>query len=148
MEINMKHKIEKSAAASEPMRPQAKAAQQDTAEIEMNKMKEHATHSKSDDPTVPPTSSDPAPTDVPKPSATDATPDTSVKNAETFSVSDDSGAESSASTPEGQAADAVDNSIPQEISAKTSSPRKQQSNTHNAQFSTGPQTAAGKKNHR
>jgi hypothetical protein len=145
MEINMKHKIEKPAAASEPVRPQAKAAQQDTAEIEMNKRKEHATHSKSDDPTLPPTPSDPAPTDVPKPSVTDVTPDTSAKNAETFNVSDDSGAASSASTPEDQAADAVENSIPEEISAKTSSPRKQESNARNAQFSTGPRTAAGKK---
>jgi hypothetical protein len=144
MEINMKRKIDKPAVA-EPVRPQPKAAQQDTAENEMTTSGEHAPLSKSDEPTLPPAPSDATPTDVPKPLVTDATPDTSAKNAEKFNVIDDSGAASSESTPEGQAADAVENSIPEKISAKTSSPRKQESNARNAQFSTGPRTAAGKK---
>jgi hypothetical protein len=151
MEVNMKHKIEKPAAASEPAQPQAKAAQQDTAEIEMNKSKEHATHSKSDDPTLPPTLDDRTLSKVPKQAVSDTKPDAASEARSSASRNPDieSGHAEAATVGDGgpgSAASAGKGVAPSGAkgAGKPLTAKQCAANVRNAQRSTGPQTAAGK----
>ena len=141
----MKHRVNKPAASTDPARSQVKAVQQDTTDIGMEISGEPTTPLKPDDPTLTPTPNRPAPAEGAASLVTDATPDTSGKNAEASGIAD-SGAEAGVSMPESQVAGLAGASISHQLSPKPCSPKKQASNARNSKlFSTGPKTPAGKK---